>query len=147
MAGKNVASHHENGWLRVTSRSWGVFLHTKTEANTVVYVDDMFFLGTPRDTSRIWRALEIKVDFVELEFDIERKLGARYRLDVASARHLCASRAVRTVIDAYARNATDKFQKEYGRKLDKVASKYRPRKEVSKEGRLGGMFLHIKQFE
>ena len=75
-----------------------------------VYVDDMLLLASPRDTSKIWRALEKRIDFKDPESDIERYLGARYRLDTVCAKST-TPRMLLTDMNDYAVNATDKFMK------------------------------------
>ena len=50
------------GWAPVPGTG-GIYTHAKTKAAMVVYVDDMLMLSNPRDTDKLWRALEKSVDY------------------------------------------------------------------------------------
>ena len=44
------------GWSSIPGNG-GVYVHAKTKAAIVVYVDDMLLLSSPRDTDVLWRDL------------------------------------------------------------------------------------------
>lgn len=127
------------GWTSLPYHG-GVYVHTKIMAIMIVYVDDILFLASYRDTIRIWRTLERRINYKDPESDIERYLGARYRFDDVDAKKPCALRTLLTDMDAYVCNAVTKSQAEFGGKLTKVASPYLSNDETSKEGTLGVVF-------
>ena len=45
------------GWSPIPGHG-GTYTHAKTGAAMVVYVDDMMFLASPKDTDRLWRELK-----------------------------------------------------------------------------------------
>ena len=50
----------------------GVYVHAKTKAAIVVYVDDMLLLSSPRDTVSLWRELEKSVDYKDPAAPLQR---------------------------------------------------------------------------
>ena len=126
----------ELGWRNLQGHG-GVFVHTKSKAIMVVYVDDMLLLASLRDTGRHWRALEKKVDFKEAEGNLERYLGARYRFSDFDTKSPKALRKLLTDMDDYAASACAKFEAEYGKRLSKVSTPHLPAEEVAKLGTPG----------
>ena len=66
------------GWNPIPGTG-GTYMHAKTGAAMVVYVDDMMMLSDPRDTDKLWRALEKSVDYKDPEAPMARYLGALYK--------------------------------------------------------------------
>lgn len=128
----------EEGLVSVPDHG-GVFVYKRTGAIMIIYVDDMIRLARGRDTSQLWRSLEKRVDFKEKEADIERYLGARYRLDPTTNADTTLRRLL-TDMDDYVGNATAKHANEYGQPLSEVSSAHLRPDEVAKEGVSPGRF-------
>ena len=67
-----------------------------------------FFWPEGATQAKSWRSLEKRVDFKIKEADIERYLGARYRLDPTNSADTTLRRLL-TDMDDYIVNATAKF--------------------------------------
>ena len=85
----------------------------------VVYIDDMMLLSAPRDTDKLWRALEKSVDYKDPEAPMARYLGALYKFDAFDEKKQKAPS-----MDDYAANAVQRFLKEYCKKLSTFTSPY-----------------------
>ena len=68
------------GWFSVLGNG-GVYVHAKTKAAMVVYVDDMLLLLSPRDTVSLWRELEKSVDYKDPAAPLQRYVSALYQFD------------------------------------------------------------------
>ena len=130
----------EEGWHSLPEHG-GVFVHAKSGAVMIVYVDDMLLLASPRDTPRIWRALEKRIKFKDPEAEMSRYLGARYRLDEVNPKRPDEPRRLQTDMDDYVHNACVRFQMEYGGRLQTVTSPFLPPEVVAEEGTPGGKFV------
>ena len=75
----------------------------------VVYVDDMLMLSNPRDTDKLWRALEKGVDYNDPEAPMARYLGALYKFDAFDPKKPRAPRSMLTSMDDYDANAVQRF--------------------------------------
>ena len=68
------------GWPAIPGNG-DVYIHAKTGTATVVYVDEMLLLASPRDTDSIWRDLEKSIQYKEPAAVLQRYLGALYHFD------------------------------------------------------------------
>ena len=68
------------GWFSVRSNG-GVYVHAKTKAAMVVYVNDMLLLSAPRDTALLRCELEKNMDYKDPAAPLQRYLGALYLFD------------------------------------------------------------------
>ena len=109
------------GWFSVPGNG-GVSVHDKTKAVTVVYVDDVLLLSSPRDTVSLWRELEKSVDYKGPAAPLQRYLGALYQFDAFDPFKPKAPRSLLTSMDDYAANAAQRFKTEFGQKLTRVTS-------------------------
>ena len=127
------------GWAPV-SMNPGVFTHAATGAVMIVYVDDMLLLARAADAAAIWAGLDKKVKFKDPAADIERYLGARYRLDKFNPKEPGAPRRLDVDMDDYVRSAVSKFKAELGRSLPKVTSPFLASEDWAREGVAPGAF-------
>ena len=59
----------EEGWETLPSHG-GVFVHAKSGALMIFYVDDMLLIASPKDTNRIWSSLEQRIKYKDPEADL-----------------------------------------------------------------------------
>ena len=127
------------GWSPLAGHG-GVFVHRRTKAIMIVYVDDMLLVATVKDTRMHWRALERRIDYKDLESELSRYLGARYSFTPPDCKNPDAPRTLLTDMDNYVKNAVAKFETEHGANLTKVTSPYLSNDDVAKEGTFPGEF-------
>ena len=127
------------GWSSIPGNG-GVYVHAKTKAAMVVYVDDMLLLSSPQDTDSLWRDLEKKVDYKDPAMPLQRYLGALYHSDAFDPKKPKAPRSLLTSMDDYAANAVQRFNVEFQEKLSRVTSPYVAPEESNAEGHLPGRF-------
>ena len=113
---------HSEGWTSLPGHG-GVFVHAKSKAIMIVYVDDMLLLATRKDTKMHRRALERKIDFKDPQQQLSRYFGARYSFSRPGARDTDARQLV-TDMDMCVRDAVSNFEEERGAKLSKAISPY-----------------------
>ena len=111
------------GWASVPGNG-GVYVHAKTKAAMVVYVDDMLLLSSPRDTESLWREFLKIVDYKDPAAPLQRYLGALYQFDAFDPFKPKAPRSLLTSMGDYAANAVQRFKTEFGQKLTRVTSPY-----------------------
>jgi hypothetical protein len=125
------------GWTSLPGHG-GVFLHLRTKAIMIVYVDDMLLLASKKDSRVHWSVLEKKIDFKDPAQGLARYLGARYSFSPSDGSD--SVRELLTDMDNYVLAAVAKFEKDHGAKLMKVSSPYLSPEEVAKCGEFPGTF-------
>ena len=63
------------GWSSIPGNG-GVYVHAKTKAMMVVYVNDMLLFDLPRGVDALWGDLEKSVDYNDPAAPLQRYLGA-----------------------------------------------------------------------
>ena len=101
------------GWFSVPGNG-GVYVHAKTKAAMVVYVNDKLLLSSPRDTESLWRELEKSVHYKDPAASLQRYLGALYQFDAFDPFKPKAPRSLLTSMDDYAANVVQRFKAEFG---------------------------------
>ena len=127
------------GWSSLPGHG-GVFVHERTKAIMIVYVDDMLLLATVKDTRLHWRTLERRIDYKDPEQGLSRYLGARYSFTDVDGKNLDGARELLTDMDNYIASAVSKFESEYNGKLGKATSPYLSSEEIAKVGEFPGSF-------
>ena len=119
------------GWSSIPGNG-SVYVHAKSKAAMVIYVDDILLIVSPRDTDALWRDLETSVDYKDPAAPLQRYLGALYHFDVFDPYKLDAHRSLLTSMGACADTAVQSFKAQF-RKLTSVTSPYTtPRKLVKR---------------
>ena len=124
-------------WFSVLGNG-GVYVHAKTKATMLVYVDDMLLLSAPRDTESLWYELERSVDYKDPAAPLQRYFGALYQFDAFDPSKPKAPRSLLISIDDYVANAVQRFKTECGQKLTRVTSPFISSEELNEIGQSPG---------
>ena len=67
------------GWVKVPSHP-GTWTHSETSAVLAVYVDDLLLVASEEHQAKLWRDLELQINFDEPAVHIGRFLGAYHKM-------------------------------------------------------------------
>ena len=109
------------GWSSVPGNG-GDYVHAKTKAAMVVYMDDRLLLSASRGTELLWRELERSADYKDPAAPLQSFFGALYQFDAFDPSKPKAPRSLLTSMDDYAANTMQRFKTEFGQKLTRVTS-------------------------
>ena len=102
-----------NNWC-LNKKAAGVYIHNKTKASMIVYVDEMLMLAVPKDVSGLWRELERSITFKDPEASLACHLGAHYAFQDFDLKNPEAPRSLSIDMGEFSANALSRFKTSTG---------------------------------